>query len=132
MCRIGRRPNRVLTNRTLFLGILAILFSDVGHAHLRAADNPFTYLDEYSNPYYAHTDFPKLTTPQWVGEPGVEAVVVLGIDDMRDSAKYETYLRPILDRLKQNEDTNRLPDGVDRRTFSQLTGSAELGSRSSE
>ncbi|MEZ6077822.1 MAG: hypothetical protein R3C56_19760 [Pirellulaceae bacterium] len=43
-----------------------------------------------------HTAFPKLTTPQWVGEPGVEAVVVLGIDDMQDSAKYEAYLRPIL------------------------------------
>jgi hypothetical protein len=46
-------------------------------------------------------DFPKLTTPQWVGEDGIEAVVVLAIDDMRDSAKYETYLRPILDRLKK-------------------------------
>ncbi len=63
--------------------------------------NPFTYLDEYSDSYYPHIDFPKLTTPQWVGTPGVEAVVTLGIDDMRDSAKYEAYIRPILDRLKQ-------------------------------
>jgi len=45
--------------------------------------------------------FPKLTAPQWVGEPGVEAVVILAIDDMRDPQKYETFLRPILDRLKQ-------------------------------
>jgi putative membrane-bound dehydrogenase-like protein len=52
------------------------------------------------DPYYPHRDFPKLTTPQWVGEPGVEAVVVLAIDDMRDPAKYETVLRPILNRLK--------------------------------
>src|SRR3954453_19020691 len=53
------------------------------------------------DPYYPHRDFPKLTTPQWVGEEGVEAVVVLAIDDMRDPAKYETFLRPILDRLKK-------------------------------
>ncbi|CAN5846744.1 hypothetical protein BH23PLA1_BH23PLA1_01220 [soil metagenome] len=62
--------------------------------------NRLTYLDEM-DPYYVHRDFPKLSTPQWVGEPGVEAVVILAIDDMRDSAKYEVYLRPILDRLKQ-------------------------------
>jgi hypothetical protein len=37
----------------------------------------------------------------WVGEPGVEAVVILAIDDMRDHKKYESYLRPILNRLKQ-------------------------------
>jgi putative membrane-bound dehydrogenase-like protein len=52
------------------------------------------------NPYYPQQDFPKLITPQWVGEPGVEAVVVLAIDDMRDPEKYETFLRPILNRLK--------------------------------
>jgi putative membrane-bound dehydrogenase-like protein len=52
------------------------------------------------NPYAA--DRPAaLTTPQWVGEPGVEAVVVLAIDDMRDPAVYEKYLRPVLDRLKK-------------------------------
>ena len=62
--------------------------------------NRLTYLDE-CNPYYVHRDFPKLITPQWVSEPGVEAVVVLAIDDMRDPEKYEAYLRPILDRLKQ-------------------------------
>ncbi len=61
--------------------------------------NRLTYLDG-SDPYYVGLNFPKLTTPQWVGEEGVEAVVVLAIDDMRESAKYEKYLRPILDRLK--------------------------------
>ncbi len=45
--------------------------------------NRLAYLDEV-NPYYPHRDFPKLITPQWVGEPGVEAVVVLAIDDMRE------------------------------------------------
>jgi len=53
-----------------------------------------------ANPYYPHKDFPKLITPQWVGEEGVEAVVVLAIDDMRDTEQYEAYLRPIIDRLK--------------------------------
>jgi hypothetical protein len=62
--------------------------------------NRLTYLDEL-NPYYQHKDFPKLITPQWVGEAGVDCVVVLAIDDMRNPQKYEEYLRPILIRLKQ-------------------------------
>lgn len=62
---------------------------------------PLEYLDEFCHPYYPHADFPKLITPQWVGEEGVEAVVTLGIDDMRDPNAYEAYLRPILDRLKE-------------------------------
>src|SRR5436309_10157206 len=66
-----------------------------------AADaNRLTYLDE-SDPYYPSRTFPKLTTPQWVGEDGVEAVVILAIDDMRQPKPYETFLRPILRRLKQ-------------------------------
>jgi putative membrane-bound dehydrogenase-like protein len=66
-----------------------------------AADgNRLTYLDE-SDPYYVHRRFPKLVTPQWVGEDGVEAVVILAIDDMRGHEKWETYLRPILNRLKR-------------------------------
>ncbi|MEX2285786.1 MAG: PVC-type heme-binding CxxCH protein, partial [Planctomycetaceae bacterium] len=64
------------------------------------AGNRLTYLDG-SDPYYVSTGFPRLTTPQWVGEDGVEAVVVLAIDDMRDPAKYEEFLRPILQRLKK-------------------------------
>jgi len=62
--------------------------------------NRLRYLDEL-NPYYPSACFARLTTPQWVGEPGVEAVVVLAIDDMRGHEKWEAYLRPILDRLKQ-------------------------------
>ncbi len=61
--------------------------------------NRLAYLDDPS-PYYPHTNFPKLVTPQWVGDEGVEAVVILAIDDMREPAKYEAYLRPILQRLK--------------------------------
>src|SRR2546427_12720338 len=62
--------------------------------------NRLAYLDDL-DPYYPHAKFPKLITPQWVGERDVEAVVVLAIDDMRDPKKYETFLRPILNRLKK-------------------------------
>jgi putative membrane-bound dehydrogenase-like protein len=62
--------------------------------------NRLTYLDG-NDPYYVSRTFPKLITPQWVGEDGVEAVVILAIDDMRDPNKYEQVLRPILDRLKK-------------------------------
>ena len=61
--------------------------------------NRLAYLDDL-DPYYPHTKFPKLITPQWVAEPGVEAVVVFAIDDMRDPKKYEAFLRPILARKK--------------------------------
>ena len=54
-----------------------------------------------ANPWYPNQNFPRLPTPEWVGESGVEAVIVLAIDDMRDPAKYELALRPILNRLKQ-------------------------------
>ena len=63
--------------------------------------NRLTYLDDFSNPYYPNLNFPKLVTPQWVGEEGVEAVITLGIDDMREVDRYEAYLRPILDRLHE-------------------------------
>src|SRR5688500_9026974 len=62
--------------------------------------NRLTYLENL-DPFYVHGDFPKLTTPQWIGETGVEAVVILAIDDLRTPEKYETFLRPILERLKQ-------------------------------
>ncbi len=81
--------------------LLAALLLPGRPAELWAGDaNRLTYLDDFCNPYYAHREFPKLTTPQWIGEDGVEAVVTLGIDDMRAVDKYEAFLRPILDRLK--------------------------------
>lgn len=61
--------------------------------------NRLAYLDGHDI-YYPHARFPKLITPQWVGEDGVDAVVILAIDDMREPPKYEAYLRPILQRLK--------------------------------
>ncbi|REJ98767.1 MAG: dehydrogenase, partial [Planctomycetota bacterium] len=66
-----------------------------------ASANRLAYLDEFCDPYYPSLDLPKLITPQWVGQEGVEAVITLGIDDMREAESYEAYLRPILDRLKK-------------------------------
>src|SRR5262245_30783994 len=62
--------------------------------------NRLAYLDEV-DPYYPSHTFPKLTTPMWVGDKDVDAVVILGIDDMKEPKKYETFLRPILRRLKE-------------------------------
>ncbi len=57
----------------------------------QAAERPrFTERDEM-NPYYPNRTTPRLITPQWVGEEGVECVIVLAIDDMRDHEKYETF-----------------------------------------
>lgn len=68
---------------------------------LNAADgNRLSYL-EGCHPYAPSGTFPKLITPQWVGDKEVEAVIILAIDDMSDPAKYEAYMRPILNRLKQ-------------------------------
>src|SRR5271166_3429857 len=88
-----------MRSSVLFLTLTAL--SLVAHRPLLGSprDDNLAYLYEV-NPYHPHKDFPKLITPQWVGEPGVEAVVVLAIDDMHDPERYETYLRPILNRLK--------------------------------
>lgn len=68
-----------------------------------ARGNRLAYLDQPCEAYHVDHRFPKLITPQWVGEPGVDAVVIFAIDDMRDPERYETYLRPILDRLKARD-----------------------------
>ena len=63
--------------------------------------NRLTYLDDFANPYCVHLRSPRLTTPQWIGEDEVQAAFILAIDDMRDVGKYETFLRPILQRLQE-------------------------------
>ena len=88
--------------RAGMVSALAILLVSLLGGTLQAQQgNRLTYMDSFLDPYYVSGEFPKLTTPQWVGEEGVEAVVVLAIDDMRDTARYENYLRPILERLKE-------------------------------
>ena len=77
---------------------LIILFLLASCAGLYARGNRLAYLDAPSpDPYYVGPGFAKLTTPRWVGEEGVEAVAILSIDDMRDTAGYENCLRPIID-----------------------------------
>ena len=53
------------------------------------------------DPFWPDRHSPKLTTPQWVGEEGVDAVITLSIDDMRDTARYEKFIRPILEKVKE-------------------------------
>ena len=84
-----------------FLVVTIVLLASIAPPADASDDNWLSYLDQTCDPYYVGRNFPALTTPQWVGDEGVEAVVVLAIDDMRDTAKYEAYLRPILERLKQ-------------------------------
>ncbi len=87
-------------------GLLLILATVLGMASARSAPSPgnrLAYLDE-EDPFHVGRGFPRLVTPQWFGEPGVDAVVTLGIDDLGgNTAKYEEFLRPILERLKQVE-----------------------------
>jgi putative membrane-bound dehydrogenase-like protein len=78
-----------------------LIRSDGAPNTIQAPDgNRLTYLDD-NDPFYVSRGFPRLVTPQWVGEEGVEAVVILAIDDMKETDKYEKFLRPILQRLKQ-------------------------------
>lgn len=59
------------------------------------------HLDEPNNPWQFDHGSPKLITPQWIGEKGVEAVAVLAIDDMSgDGQHFRDYLTPIIERLK--------------------------------
>ncbi len=69
-------------------------------AALATEANRLTYLDD-TDPFYVQSQFPRLATPQWAGEPGVETVVILAVDDLRAPGRYETFLRPLLERLKQ-------------------------------
>lgn len=69
---------------------------------LSSTQDRFVHLDGH-DPYYPSRDYPRLVTPQWVGEEGVEAVVVLSIDDLRAPEPYERFLRPILRRLHEVE-----------------------------
>lgn len=86
--------------RRFFLLTLALLLLPSVALADTTPGNRLAYLDE-CDPYYVSRTFPKLVTPQWVGEKGVEAVIILAVDDMRESQRYETFLRPILNRLKK-------------------------------
>src|SRR5258706_2003998 len=91
-------PLSLFFGRSLFFTEISCFAADQTQP---AVGNRLAYLDDPTNPFYPNLHFAKLITPQWVGEPGVEAVVVLAVDDMSETKKYEAFLRPILDRLKQ-------------------------------
>src|SRR5882757_9531347 len=87
--------------RQVFALVVFALFSQfAASGEVLTNGNRLVYLDE-SDPFYPGLNFSKLTTPQWIGEPGVDAAVILAIDDMRDMKHYEEYVRPILERLKK-------------------------------
>ncbi|REK11422.1 MAG: dehydrogenase [Planctomycetota bacterium] len=85
------RPGKLAGALLLAFGLTAAAAAGDG--------NRLAYLDG-SDPFYPTRSFPKLVTPQWVGDEGVEAVVILSIDDMRGPEKWEAFLRPVLERLK--------------------------------
>ena len=91
------------TGRVTTLALVFFTLSVITRPSERAVkgENPFAYQSDYVQPYYPNGEFPKLITPQWVGEDGVDTVITLGIDDMRDTAGYEAYLRPILSKLME-------------------------------
>jgi hypothetical protein len=100
--REGSLPRNILRCVAFAAAVLVFIFTSQAADTPRKVDgNRLVYLDDPGNPFYPNLQFPKLTTPQWIGEPGVEAVVVLAIDDMVETKKYEAFLRPILNRLKQ-------------------------------
>ncbi len=89
---------RTLLLPTVFMAVLFPL-------SVRGGDgNRLAYLgDAGTDPYYVSRAFPALTTPQWVGEPGVDAVVIFAIDDLKQGKldSYEHAIRPALERMKQ-------------------------------
>ncbi|MFP6768609.1 MAG: polysaccharide deacetylase family protein, partial [Planctomycetaceae bacterium] len=89
-----------MCRKTLLTHGLVVLLMLIYTSKLTAQGNRLAHLAE-NNPYHVGLESPKLITPQWVGEKGVEAVVILAIDDMRDPARYEAFLRPVLQRLKK-------------------------------
>ena len=90
------RPFLYLCLPLYLLGSLPLTAQDPS-----ADGNRLVYLAEPGNPFYVDGTFPRLITPQWIGDPDVQGVVVLSIDDMREPEGYEAFLRPILERLKQ-------------------------------
>jgi putative membrane-bound dehydrogenase-like protein len=84
----------------LLLGIsfLPLLESTQGEV---SVGNRLAYLDDPNNPWLMDRGSAKLITPQWIGEMGVEAAIVLAIDDMSgDGQHFRNYLSPIIDRLQ--------------------------------
>ncbi len=96
-----------MTRFLLSLGLIValafvVLFFRVGFEPrpLVPVPDPDAYRHHFTNPYWPSISSPKLTTPQWIGEDGVEAVAILSIDDMRGIEPYQSFIEPILQRLE--------------------------------
>ena len=97
-----------------FAPTLFVLLATLLGAFASGAGSRLAYLAE-DDPYYPNGEFPKFTTPMWVGEEGVDAVIALTIDDMcrpfpqgrpkglpvyaRQPRVYLNFLQPVVDRL---------------------------------
>ena len=84
----------------LVAGVALVVSWLPGRAESSPAANRLTHLAE-PDPFAVGRESPRLTTPQWIGEPEVVAAVILSVDDLREPARHEAFLRPILERLKR-------------------------------
>ncbi len=104
--KLAFRPSpmsRVLQSLSLIATVaLVALFLRLGFESepFVSVPEPVAYRDHFTNPYWPSITSPKLTTPQWIGENGVEAAAVLSIDDMRGIEPYQSFVEPILQRLE--------------------------------
>ena len=105
--RTRRQPKLPMTRVLLYLSLIAVLvlvalFWRPGFESTPIVSVPDldSYRDHFTNPYWPSITSPKLTTPQWIGEEGVEAAAVLSIDDMRAIEPYQSFIEPILQRLE--------------------------------
>lgn len=94
------RPYLVFISIGVLAGVIIVCPSSATAQMPPVGGNRLAYLDGPCDPVYPHGGFARLETPQWVGEQGVDAVVVLSVDDLRDTKRFEEFLRPIADRLK--------------------------------
>src|SRR5437016_2868312 len=70
LCRSSYFSGLMIPRFLALLALLSTTAADRTQAGTNA--NRLTYLDE-NDPFFVGLKFPKLTAPQWVGEPGVEA-----------------------------------------------------------
>lgn len=53
--------------------------------------------------YHPDSRFPKLTTPMWIGEAGIEAVIILSIDDLRNVDEFSGFLNTVFKGLDERK-----------------------------
>src|SRR4051812_15826430 len=79
---VPESPMRSFASARIASIVLAFAFL-LATTAVAADGNRLAYLSE-NDPFYVSRSFPKLVTPQWLGEQGVEAVVILAIDDLKE------------------------------------------------